>query len=429
MPVTVVVGAQWGDEGKGKIVDLLSERADVVARYQGGANAGHTVVVSGQQTILHLVPSGILQAHTTCVIGNGVVLDPWALAAELDVLENQGISVEGRLLISNQAHLVMPYHKALDKASEQKTDERIGTTGRGIGPAYEDKFSRTGIRVQDLLNENALRDKVLKLTEKKNRVLEQIYHAEPLDPGETLQELLAVRPRVLPFVADTSAFLAEAISEGKQVLAEGAQGTLLDVDFGTYPFVTSSNPVSGGACTGLGIGPTKIDRVFGVAKAYTTRVGNGPMPTELPEELGEALRKWGGEYGATTGRPRRCGWFDAVIARYAARVNGLDALLLTKLDVLDHLETVRICVAYEIDGERVEEFPADCDILSRVRPVYVDVPGWQRVTGRARSADQLPARARDYIRALEDLSGVPVALVSVGSGREQIVALREEFFA
>ncbi len=429
MPVTVVVGAQWGDEGKGKIVDLLSESADVVARYQGGANAGHTVVVNGQQTILHLVPSGILQPHTTCVIGNGVVLDPWALAAELDVLENQGISVEGRLLISNQAHLVMPYHKALDKASEQKTNERIGTTGRGIGPAYEDKVSRTGIRVQDLLDEGKLRDKVLRLTEKKNQILQQIYHAEPLDPDETLRQLLAVRPRVLPFAADTSAFLGQAISEGKRILAEGAQGTLLDVDFGTYPFVTSSNPVSGGACTGLGIGPTKIDRVFGVAKAYTTRVGNGPMPTELPEELGEALRKWGGEYGATTGRPRRCGWFDAVIARYAARVNGLDAFLLTKLDVLDNLETVRICVAYEIDGERVEEFPADCDILSRAHPVYVDVPGWQRVTGKTRSADQLPAQARDYIRALEDLSGVPVALVSVGSGREQIVILRQEFFA
>ncbi|HFE53934.1 MAG TPA: adenylosuccinate synthase, partial [Bacteroidetes bacterium] len=256
-----------------------------------------------------------------------------------------------------------------------------------------------------------------------------IYGTAPLNPEETLQQLLEVRPRVLPFVADTSAFLAQAISEGRQILAEGAQGTLLDVDFGTYPFVTSSNPVSGGACTGLGIGPTKVDHVFGVAKAYTTRVGNGPMPTELPEELGETLRKWGGEYGATTGRPRRCGWFDAVIARYAARVNGLDALLLTKLDVLDHLESIKICVAYEIDGERVEEFPADCDVLTRARPVYTEVPGWQRLTGRARSAAELPERARDYIRALEDFSGVPVALVSVGSGREQIVTLREELLS
>jgi len=426
MPVTVVVGAQWGDEGKGKVVDLLSERSDIVARYQGGANAGHTVVVGGQQFILHLVPAGILHPKITCVIGNGVVVDPWALVEELDQLGRLGVVVDGRLLVSHQAHLVLPYHQEIDRFQEAVAEERIGTTGRGIGPAYADKYARCGIRVQDLRDPHELREKVERATEVKNRLITQVFRGEPLDAAKVLEELLRIRERILPLVADTSGFLARAISEGKRILAEGAQGTLLDVDFGTYPFVTSSSPTSGGACIGLGIGPTQIDRVFGVVKAYVTRVGNGPLPTELTDALGQALRDWGGEYGATTGRPRRCGWFDAVAARYAARVNGLDALLMTKLDVLDRLETIRVCVAYELDGERTEDFPADCSLLARVRPIYRDFPGWRKGTSEASRWADLPVEAQRYVRALEELCGTPIALLSVGSERGRTVVLRED---
>ncbi|MDZ7374786.1 MAG: adenylosuccinate synthase [candidate division KSB1 bacterium] len=426
MPVTVVVGAQWGDEGKGKVVDLLSERSDVVARYQGGANAGHTVVTQGRQLVLHLVPAGILHPGVTCVIGNGVVVDPWALIRELEELEAMGIAVDGRLLVSQQAHLVLPYHIEIDRFQEAVAEERIGTTGRGIGPAYVDKYARCGVRVQDLRDPEALREAVQRLTAAKNRLLTQVFGAAPLDPEKIWADLLATRPRILPLIADTSAFLAQAIAGGKRILAEGAQGTLLDVDFGTYPFVTSSSPTSGGACTGLGIGPTFIDRVLGVAKAYVTRVGNGPLPTELTGELGEALRRWGGEYGATTGRPRRCGWFDAVAARYAARVNGLDALLITKLDVLDQLETIRVCVAYEVDGERLETFPADCALLSRARPVYRDFAGWRRSICETTRWSDLPREAQHYVRALEELCGTPIALLSVGSERGRTIILRDD---
>ncbi len=426
MPVTVIIGAQWGDEGKGKIIDLLSERCEVVARYQGGANAGHTVVVEGQQFILHLIPSGILHPDTVCVIGNGVVVDPWALVQELDQLAEFGIGVDGRLLISHQAHLVLPYHREIDRFQETVAEERIGTTGRGIGPAYVDKYARCGVRVQDLLHPDSLREKVRRLTEAKNKLIVHLYGERPLESDQVLEQLMSVRERITPFITDTSAYLAEAINAGKSVLAEGAQGTLLDVDFGTYPYVTSSNPISGGACVGLGIGPTQIDRVLGVAKAYVTRVGNGPLPTELSGDLGKALREWGSEYGATTGRPRRCGWFDAVATRYAVRVNGLDGLLITKLDVLDNLDRIRICVAYEINGERTDRFPGDCALLAEARPVYQEFAGWKRSTREANRWEDLPREAQAYVRTLEELIEKPVVLLSVGSERGRTIVLRED---
>ena len=378
MSMQVIVGAQWGDEGKGKIVDLLSEHVDIVARYQGGANAGHTVIVDDTQFILHLIPAGILHPNTVCVIGNGVVVDPVALLEEIDMLRQHGISVEDRLLISHRAHLIMPYHKLLDQVKELADgDQRIGTTGRGIGPAYVDKFHRMGIRIVDLLDRDTLRDKLLRNIVAKNKILRRIYGAEELDANNIVDEYLEFDQKIDPYVKDISRYLTDALQRGKRVLAEGAQGTLLDVDHGTYPFVTSSNPTSGGACTGLGLGPTVVDSVTGVIKAYTTRVGQGPFPTEISEAEGVDLRSLGQEYGATTGRPRRCGWFDAVIARYAARVNGIDSWALTKLDILSSLPEVKLCTAYRFEGRTIEDFPSELRVLEGCEPVYETFEGWQ----------------------------------------------------
>ncbi|MCH8020704.1 adenylosuccinate synthase, partial [candidate division KSB1 bacterium] len=344
MSVKIIVGAQWGDEGKGKIVDLLSEQVDIVARYQGGANAGHTIVIDGEQYILHLVPSGILHENTICVIGNGVVIDPLALLEEIEFLKSKGISVDGRLWISHRAHLIMPYHKLLDQAKESKdADRKIGTTGRGIGPAYVDKVNRMGIRIVDLLDRDTLKNKLRTNIKEKNEILKKIYEEKEIDVDEIINEYLEFDKKIDPYIKDVSTFLNESLKDGKQILLEGAQGTLLDIDFGTYPYVTSSNPTSGGACAGVGIGPTKIESVLGVIKAYTTRVGMGPFPTEIGDEEDFDLRDLGGEYGATTGRPRRCGWFDAVIANFAVQVNGLDSFALTKRDILDSLEEIKIC--------------------------------------------------------------------------------------
>ena len=419
MPVEVVVGAQWGDEGKGKIVDLLSEQAEIVARYQGGANAGHTVIRNGEKFVLHLIPSGILHPSTTCVIGNGVVIDPAALLQEIATLQAKGIDARGRLLISHRAHLIMPYHKLLDQAMEEHNGKpRIGTTGRGIGPAYEDKAHRSGIRIVDLLDEATLREKIHANLLEKNAILEKIYGHAQVDEARVLREFLEFDDKIDPFVTDTARHLNHAIAEGKRVLCEGAQGTLLDIDFGTYPYVTSSNPTSGGACIGLGIGPTKIDRVLGVIKAYTTRVGMGPFPTEFPQD-GINLRELGQEYGATTGRPRRCGWFDAVVARYAVQVNGIDAWALTKLDVLDTIPEIQVCIEYEHRGKKLRSFPAEVPILDQVQPVYRTFRGWLQPTSAAQAFEDLPGAAQDYLKAIEDLTETPIAIVSVGSDRRQ----------
>ncbi len=423
MSVKIVVGTQWGDEGKGKIIDLLSEQADVVARYQGGANAGHTVVVKGEKTILHLVPSGILHENTVCMIGNGVVIDPKALLDEIGFLELQGVSVQERLLISHSAHLIMPYHKMLDQAKESKdADKKIGTTGRGIGPAYVDKVNRMGIRVVDLLDRATFIEKLERNVVEKNEVLRKIYGAEEMDVEQIVQDYLDYGTRIAPYVNDVSTCVMDAIADSKQVLLEGAQGTLLDIDFGTYPFVTSSSPTSGGACSGVGIGPTCIDSVLGVIKAYTTRVGMGPFPTEMHDDDID-LRQLGDEFGATTGRPRRCGWFDAVIANYAVRVNGLSSFVLTKLDVLDTLDEIKICVAYKYDEDTITAFPSEVRVLQDCVPVYETLPGWKTSTTGARAFDDLPDNARTYIRRIETLTGAPISIVSVGSDRAQTIVV------
>ena len=415
----VVVGAQWGDEGKGKLVDVLAERAHLVVRYQGGANAGHTVVIGDRQFVLRQIPSGILHAGVTCVIGNGVVLEPENLFAELDSLQERGVDTTGRLYISDRAHLVLPYHKLLDAASEKS--QKLGTTGRGIGPAYEDKYGRRGIRVVDLRRIECARVLLTERVRRANQLLELMESSERanLDDHVTLLERLA--PRLLPLAADAGLLLHRAIKEKRRVLLEGAQGALLDVDHGTYPFVTSSNTTAGGAAVGAGIGPTAIDGVLGVVKAYTTRVGNGPLPTEAEAPYGEQLRQLGGEFGAVTGRPRRCGWFDATVVRYAARVNGLTGLAVTKLDVLDTFAEIPVGTMYRLDGEVCEEMPAEVDALGRVQPVYEVYPGWQQPTGGARKLADLPAPARAYLDRLEALSGAPVRYVSVGTRRDQII--------
>ncbi|MFQ5674997.1 MAG: adenylosuccinate synthase, partial [bacterium] len=397
MPAKIVVGAQWGDEGKGKIVDLLSEKMDIVARYQGGANAGHTVVINGEQYILHLIPSGILNKNTTCVIGNGVVIDPHALMSEIDLLESKGISVTGRLWLSHRAHLIMPYHKLLDHAKESKAaGHKIGTTGRGIGPAYIDKVNRMGIRIVDMLDRETFAAKLRRNIEEKNEILKKIYDEKELAVDKIINEYMEFDNKIDPYVKNVSAFLNESLDKGTEVLFEGAQGTLLDIDFGTYPYVTSSNPTSGGGCAGVGIGPTKIDSVMGVIKAYTTRVGEGPFPTEMHDDAKIDLRKLGDEYGATTGRPRRCGWFDAVIANFAVQVNGLDAFALTKLDVLDSLEEIKICTEYKFEGKSITTFPSEIRILENCQPVYESFPGWQQPTCDIRTFNDLPANAKSY---------------------------------
>ncbi|HOC90656.1 MAG TPA: adenylosuccinate synthase, partial [bacterium] len=377
MSVTIILGAQWGDEGKGKIVDLLSAKADVVARYQGGPNAGHTVVIDEEEIVLHQIPSGILHPHTRCIIGNGVVIDPVILMEEVDFVKSKGFQVDGRLFISHRAHLIMPYHKLLDTSREAAEGAaKIGTTGRGIGPAYVDKFDRCGIRIVDLLDRSTLAEKLLKNLESKNKVLQRIYDRDSMDTDKIIQDYLEFDRRIDAYVKDTSLLINRAIDAGEEVLIEGAQGTMLDVDFGTYPYVTSSNPTAGGACTGLGVGPTRIDNVLGVVKAYTTRVGMGPMPTEFDTEFGDHMRKLGGEYGATTGRPRRCGWFDAVVVRMAAMINSLTHLAITKLDVLDTLPEIRICTAYRYQGRVLEHYPAELWIQEQLEPVYESHPGW-----------------------------------------------------
>lgn len=422
MPVTVVVGAQWGDEGKGKIVDILSAEMDLVVRYQGGANAGHTINLKGNKFILHLIPSGILHPQTTCIIGNGVVVDPVALLEEMDLLENKGIKINGRLKISNRAHLIFPYHKLLDQIKEASAfEQRIGTTGRGIGPAYSDKINRCGIRMIDLFDQKTLAEKLKMRVTAVNEILQNIYHQAPVSLSDILHEIIKVSPVIKPLITDTTLLLNNAINEGKKILMEGAQGTLLDVDHGTYPFVTSSNPVSAGACLGSGIGPTKINHIVGVVKAYTTRVGEGPFPTELKSKEGAALREVGQEYGATTGRPRRCGWFDLVVARYAARINGLTALAITKLDVLDSLKEISVCTAYQYKDERIDEFPANINILEKCKPIYETLPGWNSTTSDVSRYNQLPLKARKYLEYLESHIEVPISMISVGAMRDKTI--------
>jgi adenylosuccinate synthase len=418
---TVVVGAQWGDEGKGKIVDVLAADADIVARYQGGANAGHTVDVAGEEFILHQIPSGILHPGKRCLLGNGVVLDLEQFFGELDSLERRGIDAESRLGISGRAHLLLEYHKRLDRMSEQRRGtDKIGTTGKGIGPAYEDKVARRGVRVSDLRDPTRAENLACQAAAAANERL-AAAGGEPVDLDRLVVDLLRARDRLLPLVTDTGREIQDAINDGKRVLLEGAQGALLDVDHGTYPFVTSSNTTAAGAATGTGIGPTALDSVLGVVKAYTTRVGSGPLPTELTSDLGDRLRQIGGEYGATTGRPRRCGWFDAVVVRYAARVNGLTGLALTKLDVLDTFDQIRICTGYVIDDVPHDDFPDDLARLERAQPVFETLPGWGGDTSGARSVDDLPDQARAYMRRLEELVNVPVEFVSVGTQRDQII--------
>src|SRR5215210_2294796 len=426
MPAIVLIGAQWGDEGKGKATDLLGGRVQWVVRYQGGNNAGHTVVLpSGENFALHLIPSGILTPGVTNVIGNGVVVDPGVLLTELKGLEDRGVDTE-RLLISADAHLLMPYHVAIDKVVERYAgSKKIGTTGRGIGPCYQDKIARIGIRVADVLDEALLAQKIDAALELKNQVLVKVYNRKALEPAEVVETLLAEAEGFKHRIADARYLLNAALEKGETVLLEGSQGTLLDVDHGTYPFVTSSNPTAGGAAVGSGIGPTRITRVIGILKAYTTRVGSGPFPTELFDQYGEYLRKVGGEVGVTTGRPRRCGWFDAVIGRYAARVNGITDFFLTKLDVLSGLETVPICVAYEVDGRRVDEMPMTQTEFHHATPVYEEMPGWfEDLRGCRRFAD-LPANAQAYVRRLEELSGARISVIGVGPGRDENVVVHD----
>jgi adenylosuccinate synthase len=418
-----VLGAQWGDEGKGKVVDLLTPHFSIVARYQGGHNAGHTVFANGRKFVLHLIPSGILHRDVTCVIGNGVVVDPQALFAEVDELGRHGVDVAGRLILSDKAHLILPYHRELDVLSEARRGERkIGTTSRGIGPAYEDKIGRRGIRVADLASASTtLADAIRENVAARNRVIGDTT----MEWRTVFDQLRASWARMQPWVADVSLYLARAIAAGRPILFEGAQGTLLDIDHGTYPFVTSSSAAAGGVCTGLGVGPRAVDRVLGVAKAYTTRVGEGPLPTELEGALGDRLRESGQEYGASTGRPRRCGWYDAVAVRYSVRINGLDALAVTKLDVLDGLESIKICTAYRNKEEILTEFPSDTAQLAVCEPVYETVPGWTAPTRGARTTAQLPAGARAYLDRLEEVSGVPIAIISTGSAREDTIILED----
>jgi adenylosuccinate synthase len=414
----VVVGAQWGDEGKGKIVDVLAERADLVVRYQGGANAGHTVHTGSGEFVLHQIPSGILQG-AVCVVGNGVVLDPETFFTELDTLIARGVKLDHQLFVSDRAHLTLPYHKLLDRAREQL--EKIGTTGRGIGPTYEDKYGRRGVRVGDLRNLARAQELVAARLAAANRMLELLGARERADAAEHRQLLERLAPRLLPLAVDAGRVVYDALQRGESVLLEGAQGALLDVDHGTYPYVTSSNTTAGGAAVGSGIGPTAIDAVLGVVKAYTTRVGNGPLPTEAEPAMAQRIRQLGGEFGATTGRPRRCGWFDAVVVRYAVRINGLSGLAVTKLDVLDSFAEIPVAVGYRLDGEALDGMLADLERMDRVEPVYETLPGWQKPTGDVRRLADLPAAARAYLDRLQDLSHAPIRYVSVGTRRHQII--------
>ncbi|MGO9480592.1 MAG: adenylosuccinate synthase [Candidatus Kryptoniota bacterium] len=420
MSVKIIVGAQWGDEGKGKIVDLLSEDVDIVARYQGGANAGHTVVVEGKTYVLHLIPSGILHANVACVIGNGVVIDPQAFLDELALLESHDIKVHGRLFISHNAHLIMPYHKLIDSLKEQGA-EKIGTTGRGIGPAYIDKFARVGVKIVDLLHRDVLVKKIKSNIEDKNLLLSKIYNSTEINVDEIVDKYLQYDKQLDEFITDTSLFINQQLKAGKKVLAEGAQGAMLDVDFGTYPYVTSSNPTSGGACTGLGIPPTAVDSIIGVAKAYTTRVGNGPFPTEQMNEVGESLRKVGGEYGATTGRPRRCGWLDLFSLKYSVMVNGIEDIALTKLDVLDEFDEIKVCVGYNYKDKPLKSFPLDLCTIEDIQPIYETLGGWKTKISGAKTFSDLPSNCRMYIAFIEKYLDVTVGIISVGAMRERTI--------
>lgn len=419
MPNTVLVGAQWGDEGKGKIIDVLTQDVDVVVRFQGGNNAGHTVKVDDKKYVLHLIPSGILHDDKTCVIGNGVVVDPLALLAELDEIRDQGMHVEGRFFISNRAHVVFPFHGAIDAGREARLnkDRKIGTTKRGIGPAYGSKVSRVGLRMADLIDPG-FPQLLAPYIEESNNVLKALG-SEPVDPERVTADYREAAEKLAPFVADSVSVLNDAVRAGKSILFEGAQGTMLDIDFGTYPYVTSSNATAGGACTGTGIPPHRIDRVIGVIKAYTTRVGEGPFPTELTDDVGRHLAKEGNEFGATTGRPRRCGWFDAVVGRYSAIINGFDYWAMTKLDVMDALDTLKICVAYDCDGTVCDTLPANIRSLEHCKPVYEEMEGWQTSTREVERMEDLPAKARAYVDRLCELTGVPLGILSLGPGRKR----------
>ncbi|OGU56681.1 MAG: adenylosuccinate synthase [Ignavibacteria bacterium RBG_13_36_8] len=422
MSVTVIVGSQWGDEGKGKIVDILSDRYDIVARYQGGANAGHTIQIGDQQYILHLIPAGILRENVICIIGGGVVIDPQALLDEIELLERHGINIKGRLFISPNAHLIMPYHKLLDSISESGT-QKIGTTGRGIGPCYIDKYARKGIKIIDLLNKENLEKKIRHNLQEKNNLLSKIYHCDELDVEAIIKEYLAFDKIIDPYIKDIPSYLHAAINDGRSILLEGAQGALLDIDFGTYPYVTSSNPTAGGACTGTGIPPTKISSVIGIVKAYTTRVGLGPFPTELLGEEGDKLREWGAEYGATTGRPRRCGWFDAFLVNYSRMINGIERAAITKLDVLSNFDEIKVCIGYELKGKRLKAFPTEVNQMEEVKPIYETLPGWKKDISECLDFNELPQETKKYLSFISETAGFEISIISVGPRRKQTIEL------
>jgi adenylosuccinate synthase len=429
MANVVVIGAQWGDEGKGKVVDIYTEHADNVVRYQGGNNAGHTLVVGDEKVVLHLIPSGILHEGKRCIIGNGVVLDPEVFIREITNLKAKGKMPDDSVLCLSEAlHIIMPYHKRIDIARESRSgDRKIGTTGRGIGPAYEDKIGRRGIRLCDLLDPEIFARKLREALEEKNFLLEQFLGDKPFTFEEIFTEYTAYAETLRTYVADTSLMLHREVKAGRTILFEGAQGTLLDVDHGTYPFVTSSSTCAGGACTGTGISPREIHEIIGISKAYVTRVGSGPFPTELLEETGEKMRQAGNEFGSTTGRPRRCGWFDTIVLRYAVRVNGLTGVAITKLDVLDDFDTIKVCTGYRYQGRAIDEIPATLEVFAGCEPVYEELPGWKCDISGARTFDELPANARSYIRRLEELVGCPIVMVSVGPRRDQTITLRNPF--
>ncbi|MBT3354225.1 MAG: adenylosuccinate synthase [Candidatus Scalindua sp.] len=424
MANTCVIGLQWGDEGKGKIIDILAKDYDIIARYQGGGNAGHTLIIGDEKFIFHLIPSGILHQDKKCVIGNGIVFDPKLFIEEIEGLAERNINVTGNLFVSDRAHVVFPYHKKLDLLQEkQKGNSMIGTTGRGIGPCYTDKISRDGIRVAELLDKERFKDKLKRTVEEKNRTFVKLYDDEPVSWEDIYEEYCGYADKIAPFVCDTVDLMARAIGDNKSILFEGAQGALLDVDFGTYPFTTSSNTTSGGVSSGIGVSPKQINNIIGITKAYTTRVGSGPFPTEVEGEDGEHIRKKGGEFGSTTGRPRRCGWFDAVAIQHSVRISGVDSLIVTKLDVLDDQDTIKICTGYKYNEKLYKTFPADIDVLNNCEPVYEEVPGWNEDTSGMRSAESLPEKAKDYIKRIENIVGVKVKMVSVGPERSQIISI------
>ncbi|MBI4683974.1 MAG: adenylosuccinate synthase [Nitrospirae bacterium] len=428
MAVIVIVGAQWGDEGKGKIVDVLTEKADCVARYQGGHNAGHTVVINNEKFILHIIPSGILHKGKPCIIGNGVVVDPLSLIEEIEGLKKRGIEVGNNLFLSKNAHLIMPYHSAIEREQEKlKGSKKIGTTGKGIGPAYVDKIARIGMRTGDLLYPEIFKEKLRTNLTHVNLILKSLYKAEGFDLDDVYREYMGYAERLSEYIADTDVILNKMIDEKKNLLFEGAQGTLLDVDHGTYPYVTSSSASAGGACTGLGVSPIKITKVIGIVKAYTTRVGEGPFPTEIKDSLGEKLREKGGEYGATTGRPRRCGWLDIVALRHAVRINGFSGLVITKLDILDGIKKIKICTAYKCDGKKYKEFPKELHLLERCEPVYEEFSGWEENTSGVKKFGNLPKEAQSYIKNIEKMLGVEIQIISSGQKRDEIIMTKELF--